>query len=256
MAENSDGPNRHDHEKPKHVAPEIVARTVPLRNRRVGDLMTSRSRIVWLDADAPGDESWRRAADGGHVWIPVCRDGLDDVLGVVDIMDVAKRIVTGGANDLRLLLRPLIALPVEARTLGALATLHSAGAHLALVVSDDGTVAGLVTRTDLLEAIAAEVAATTEPAIFEATQRADGSWLVDGAMPMAEFRSKFQRGPVPPPEPEGFQTVAGLVLALLGRLPTESDRLEWEGLVLEVVDLDGRRIDKLLVTSRSTPDEP
>jgi putative hemolysin len=226
---------------------DLVDRVFRLGDRRVRELMTPRPRVVWLDADAPPEETRRRLATGGHSAYPVCRGDLDHVLGIVALKDLWAPQLAGQPLDLTLALRQPLFIPEQASAFLALENLKAAGTRLALVLDEFGGVEGLLTLADLVEDLVGDVEAAA-PGDPRAVRRPDGSWLVDGMLPLDELRAIFPLGPLPGEEEGFFQTVGGFILSQLGRLPRAGDRVEWGGLRFEVLDMDGQRVDKVLVT--------
>jgi putative hemolysin len=192
-------------------------------------------------------------AQGAHSWYPVCRDGLDDVVGAVSVSQLL-RLPPGTDMAVEALAQPVSFVP---ETLSGLDLLEQfrrpverATAHgrMVLVVDEYGVVQGLMTPRDLLEAITGELLQATVSDEAWATPRADGSWLIDGLMPVAEFKARLNIRELPDEDRDIYNTVAGLVMAIAGHLPQVAERFECAGWMLEVVDLDGRRIDKVLAT--------
>jgi putative hemolysin len=230
-----------------HAAEERLVHAVfALGDRRVDELMTPRPRVVWVDVGDTPAEQRRRARESGHDYFPVCRGGLDDVRGVVAAADLwPDGAVTGGAGPERL--RPAVFVPEHLRALDALEEFRRAGAHLLLVVDEHGTVVGLVTLTDVLEAIVGPVPGVGRPGEAAPVRREDGSWLLDGATPLVELRRTLG-APGVGAEAASYLTLGGLVQRALDRVPATGDRVESGGWRFEVVDMDGRRVDRVLAT--------
>jgi putative hemolysin len=173
---------------------------------------------------------------------------LDPVLGVVQAKDLLAHTITDQPVDLRSTFEDPLYVPESMTALQVLERFQRSGTQTALVVDEYGGLQGLVTPTDMLEAIVGELPEAGEPAEPSAVQREDGSWLVDGMMPVDEFKDLLRTRSVPNEEKRVHQTVAGFVMTQLGRIPAPSDHVAWGGWRLEVMDMDGRRIDTLLVT--------
>lgn len=227
---------------------EIVARVLRLGERRLGELLTPRLSIVALDVDAPPEVNWSKVADSGHFYFPVYEGGLDRILGVVSVKDLWARIAAGEPPDLRALLRHPLYVPEGVSALRALERLRETASPLALVMDEYGGVEGLVTLHDVLQAIVGELP-TPEETEPMAVEREDGSWLLDGMLPVSDLAEILGPGAGEAGELKDFQTVGGLVMGRLGRVPVTGDRCEWNGYHLEVVDMDGRRVDKVLVST-------
>jgi putative hemolysin len=226
---------------------DLARRALRLDDRPVRALMTPRPGIVWLDADDPPEEHRREVAQSQHSYYPVARGDLDDLLGIAPIKHaLAHEIRTGEPADLvgSLLTPPLV--PEGAPATEALATFKSSGLPLALVVDERGGIEGLVTPSDVLEALVGDL---EDP--NQVVRRDDGSWLVDGLLDAEELRELTGMRTLPEEQEGGYQTVGGMVMARLGRVPAEGDHFESEGYSFEVVDMDGHRVDKVLVTRES-----
>jgi putative hemolysin len=225
---------------------EMVTRVFRLGDQRVSAVMTPRHRAVWLDANAPFEEA--RAEMAGHRFSRylLCEGELDRVVGVVDVRDLWVAEVAGEpVRDLRAAARQPLVVPESLRALHLLERFRESGMHLALVVDEYGGVAGVATLNDILSEVAGDLTAggPEHPAVV---RREDGSLLVDGALPMEELRELLglheRRGGA-----REYRSLGGWIFAELGRVPTEGDHFEAEGHRIEVVDMDGNRIDKVLV---------
>ena len=201
--------------------------------------MTPRPGMAWLDTDDPPEEHRRLVAESRHSYYPVARGTIDDLLGVAPIKDaLAQELRTGEPADLVGSLRTPPLLPEGAPATEALAVFKSSGLPLALVVDERGGIEGLVTPSDVLEALVGDLEDPGQPRL---ARRGDGSWLVDGLLDAEEFAERIGVRILPE---EGYQTVGGMVMARLGRVPEAGDRFEWKGFSYEVVDMDGHRVDK------------
>ena len=234
---------------------EVVENVFRLGDRRVADLMTPRPRVVWLDLAATPDETRRAMAASPHHFFPVCQGDLDRVVGVVSVKDLWARAAAGEPFDLAALLRPPLVVPETMPAFRVLEEFRRVGAPLALIVDEFGGIDGLVTLTDLLEALVGDFPAARD-GDPRAIRREDGSWLVDGMLPVEEFRSAVPLGERLGAAPGAYQTLGGLVLARLGRVPRPGDHFAWGGLRFEVVDMDGNRVDKVLVAPAPEPAHP
>jgi putative hemolysin len=232
---------------------DLAQRALRLDDRPIRALMTPRPNIVWLNADNPPEEHRRLIAESRHSYYPVARGDLDDLLGVVSIKDtLAQEIREGRPVDLLGSLRGPPLLPEGAPATEALAAFKRSVLPLALVVDERGDIEGLVTPTDVLEALVGDLEEHRQAPIV---QRGDGSWLVDGLLAAEEFKERIGLGRLPDEQEEDYQTVGGMVMAHLRRVPTAGDRFEWNGFSFEVVDMDGHRVDQVLVARapRSAP---
>jgi putative hemolysin len=229
---------------------DLVARALRLDDRPVRELMTPRPKVVWLDADLPPEEIRQRAAQSRHSYFPVARGELDDLLGIASVKDTWAQQASGQSADLLDSLRPSHFVPEGAPATDTLEAFKRSGLPVALVIDERGHIEGLVTLADVLEALVGEVPNEDEPTEEAIVRREDGSWLVDGLLAAEELKEHLGLEELPREEGAEYQTVGGMVMDTLGRVPTEGDRFEWEGYSFEVLDMDGRRVDKVLVAHR------
>ena len=233
---------------------QMVQNVFDLDERSLTSIMVPRMDIEWLDAKMSVAQALEQVGShGAHSWYPVGRGGLDDVLGVVSV----SRLL--GLQDKLDLTVEMLAQPVSfvPETLSGLDLLEqfrrpaeraSAQGRMVLVVDEYGVVQGLMTPRDLLEAITGELLQTTPSDEAWATPRPDGSWWIDGLMPVSEFKTRLHIKELPDEDRDLYNTVAGLVMALAGHMPQVGEHFECEGWRLEVWSLEGRRIDRLLVS--------
>ena len=219
-----------------------------LGDRRISALMTPRADIVWLDLDDPPEALHRRVTDTVHSWVPVGRGALDHLVGVARAKDLLAPLLTGQPEALEAAIRPPVVVPDSLRALQVVEQFRRAGLHVALVVDEYGGVQGLVTPMDLLEALVGDLPDAGLPAEPAAVRREDGSWLVDGMLPADDLKDLLPLGALPGEGTGAYQTVSGLVMQQLGRIPATGDQFPWGGFRFEVVDMDGHRVDKVLVT--------
>ena len=231
---------------------ELVARALRLDDRPVRELMTPRPQVVWLDADNAPEEIRRRAAQSGHSYFPVARGDLDDMLGIASVKDAWAREVAGQSADLLGSLRRPPLVPEGAPATVALEAFKRTGMPIALVLDERGHIEGLITLTDVLEALVGNVPDADECVEVLILRREDGSWLVDGLLAAEELKERLELIGLPREEEADYQTVGGMMMDALGRVPAAGDRFEWEGYSFEVVDMDGLRVDKVLVTPTRT----
>ncbi|MFT3812269.1 MAG: hemolysin family protein [Acidovorax sp.] len=232
----------------EHHEHQMVQNVFHLDDRPLTSLMVPRSDVDWLDASLGVPEALRLAGAGGgkgaHSWYPVCRGSLDDVVGVVS---VAKLIALGDSapGPLQEHVQPATFLPETLSGMELLDQFRARSGRLVFVVDEYGVVQGIMTPRDLLEAITGELQPGAETDAW-ATQREDGSWLLDGLMPISELKARLDIADLPEEDRGRYNTVAGLLLAESGHLPGVGERIACAGWVFEVLDLDGRRIDKVL----------
>lgn len=225
----------------------IVQRVFQLGDQRVAAIMTPRPDIEWIDVDASEEELREFLASHSHTQFVVCHGGLDEVLGIVRSADLLPLAFKGARIDLRGLTKEALFVPDSMPAVQLLESFRGSHKHVALVMDEYGAVEGLVTVTDLLTAIVGDLPADASEAAGAFVSRADGSWLVDGSAPMEEVTAHFGMDGLPEDEAGAYHTIGGFVMARLGRVPKAADVFEWGGMKFEVMDMDGRRIDKVLV---------
>jgi len=230
---------------------DLVARALRLDDRPVRELMTPRPSVVWLDADDPSEEVLRLARESRHSYFPVARGDLDELLGIASVKDAWARGADEQPAELLGSMRRPALVPEGAPATRALEAFKRSGLPLALVIDERGHIEGLVTLTDVLEALVGEVPDEDESDEEAIVHREDGSWLVDGLLAAEELKERLGSSGLPLHDEEAadYQTVGGMVMDVLGRVPAAGDRFEHEGYSFEVLDMDGRRVDKVLVTA-------
>ncbi|HMB08844.1 MAG TPA: hemolysin family protein [Isosphaeraceae bacterium] len=228
----------------------MIKRVVRLGAHRASELMTPMNEIVWLDLTESPEAMERKITGSPHSRFPVCEGGIDNILGIVEIKDLLIQCFTGRSFGIKGLLKLPLFLFEGTPGLRVLETFQKTGVHTAIVLDEFGSVRGLITPTDILEAIVGDLPEGAEAVAPKAVRRPDGAWLLDGRLPVDEFRDLLGIARLP----EGdYQTLAGLVIARLGRIPAVADRFEWDGARFEVVDMDGHRVDKVLVAPPPAP---
>ncbi len=225
----------------------MVEAVFSLGDRSARSLMTPRSQIVWLDVAATDAEVRAKIRESGYSRFPVGADSLDRVAGVVQAKDLLARSFAGETIDLKPLLQEPLFLPRTISVLHALELFKQSGKHIALVVDEYGGIEGLLTHHDILEAIAGEMPFGGKAAEDKAVRRHDGSWLLDGMLAVDEFKEIFHLDSLPGEKKDAYQTLGGFLFTQMGRVPAVAERFEWGGLRFEIVDMDGKRIDKVLV---------
>ena len=230
----------------------IVQRVFQLGDQRVASIMTPRPDIEWIDVDASEEELREFLASHVHTQFVVCHGGLDEVLGIVRSADLLPMAFKGSRIDLRSITREALFVPDSMPAVQLLESFRASHKHVGLVMDEYGAVEGLVTVTDLLTAIVGDLPANASEAQGAFISRADGSWLVDGSAPMEDVTTHFGLDNLPEEEAGAYHTIGGFVMARLGRVPKAADHFEWGGMKFEVIDMDGRRIDKVLVVRKPT----
>lgn len=228
---------------------DMVERIFRFGDRTVSSLMTRRPDIVWLDLEDSLDENLQTLANRAYSRIPVCRGDLDAVVGILRAKDLLNQGLTGQPFALESILHAPVFVPETLPALKLLETLRQARTHIVLVIDEHGTVQGLVTLNDILGAIVGALPAVDESDEPDAVMRDDGSWFIDGMLPIEEFKALLNLATLPGEESGNFQTLSGFVLMQLGHVPTAGEHFDRIGLRFEVADMDGQRIDKVLVYS-------
>jgi putative hemolysin len=226
---------------------QMVRNVFRLDERQIGSMMIPRGEITWLEVDASADEVLRVVSESGHSRYPVCRGGLEDVLGVVSAQSLLTRVMRGEPLALTEMLQAPVFVPETLSGMELLEHFRVSSAELVFVVDEYGEVQGVITVRDVLEAITGEFATPTADDAW-AIPRGDGSWLLDGLIPVPELKDRLDLKELPEEDRGRYNTLAGMIMLLLGRLPSTADTVEWEGWRFEVVDLDGKRVDKVLVS--------
>lgn len=226
----------------------MVNRVLRLGDRTVDSVMSPRTRIAWLDMTAPLSENLEVLRETPYSRYPVYRGDESDIVGVVEVKSLLGSITAGKPDLFRILAKPLY-VPATARALDLLEEFRDAETPMALVVDEYGDIDGIVTLNDLLAAVvgASQLGHGSEES-QPIVQREDGSWLVDGAISTDDLRELLRVDQLPGEDEHDFRTAAGMVMAALGHIPQTGEVFAWRGIRFEVVDLDGARIDKLLIT--------
>ncbi|WP_353932855.1 hemolysin family protein [Okeanomitos corallinicola TIOX110] len=229
---------------------DMVERVFRLGDRPVSFLMKPRPDIVWLDLDDSPEENRRKMLESRYSRYPVCQEGLDNVLGVIPVTDLLARSLRHEPFDLTIGLRQPIFVPESTRGLKVLELFKQTVTHIALVVDEYGVIQGLITLNDIMSEIVGDVPPEPGQEEPQAIQREDGSWLVDGMLPIEEFFKLFGMEEIDSEEMGNFQTLGGLVITHFGCIPSAADYFEWQEMRIEVMDMDGNRVDKVLVIPR------
>ncbi|MBP5974631.1 HlyC/CorC family transporter [Brasilonema sp. CT11] len=226
---------------------DMVERVFRLGDRPVSSFMTPRPDILWLDLEDSTEENRQKIIDGTYSRYPVCQGGLDNVLGIIPVTDLLARSFCGENLDLTVGLRQPVYVPESTRGLKVLELFKQTVTHMALVVDEYGVIQGLVTLNDVMIEIVGDVPSVDDQEDPQIVQREDGSWLLDGMLGVDHFFELFDVEELSPEHRGSYQTLGGFVMAHLGRIPSAADHFEWQGMRLEVMDMDGNRVDKVLV---------
>ncbi len=225
---------------------DMVERVFRLADRRVGVMMTPRNKIKWLDLNDPPERTRRKIAGSPYSKFPVGQKP-GTIQGIIHVRDIAAGCMTGKPLDLRTLMRKPLFVHEGARALNVLERFRQSGQKLAIVVDEYGTIEGIITLTDILEAIVGDIASAEKPEEPRIIQREDGRWLVQGTLPVDELKDFLHVRKLPGERAGRFQTLGGFAMAQLKRVPVVSDRFECCGYGFEVVEMEGRRVQKVLI---------
>lgn len=226
----------------------MIEAVIELGDKSARALMTPRTQIVWLDENDSVERIRGKISESGHSRFPVGRGSLDNIVGVTQAKDLLSNVLDGKPIDLSASLQPPVLVPRTLTALQVLDYIKRSGSHLVLVVDEYGGIEGLLTHHDVLEAIAGDMPFGETRAPSKAVQRADGSWLVDGMIPVDDFKEIFHLDSLPGEKHDAYQTLGGFIFTRMGRVPSVSEYFEWNHLRFEIVDMDGKRIDKVLVS--------
>ena len=228
---------------------EMLEGVLRIADRTARSIMTPRPDLVWLDLDESTDVAVRTISESGHSRFPLARDDVDNIIGIVQAKDLFEMSLKGGTLDLRSAARDPIYVHEGIPILKLLESFRASTVHMAVVLDEHGTVQGIVTPTDILVAIAGDLPEREGEDEPSAVMRADGSWLLDGQMPVYEVERRLAVKGLSAIDEE-YTTLAGFVLTQLGHIPVPGEAFDWHNWRFEVVDLDGRRIDKVLASAR------
>jgi len=226
---------------------DMVEAVLRLGDKRARSLMTPRTQIAWLDRYDSIERIREKIIASGHSCFPVATGSLDKVDGIVQSKDLLAHSLAGQVLELGSLMQQPLFVPRTITALEILESFKNSGQHIALVVDEYGGIEGLLTHHDILEAIAGDIPFNGRPNDPKAVRRHDGSWLFDGMLSIDEFKEVFHLDDLPGEKRDAYQTLGGFLFTRMGRIPSVSEYFEWNGLRFEVVDMDGKRIDKILV---------
>lgn len=227
---------------------DMVTNVLRLADWRVQAVMTPRTDMIWLDLDDLAETNLEKIREHRFSFYPVFQKDMTHLRGVVSIKDVWNEQVQGNALNLPSLLKQPLFVPASTPVLKVLEQVKTSGIHIVMVIDEQGDIEGLVTMTDLIRAILGELAEAGQPPEAEAVQREDGSWLLDGMLSCYEVEEILDEKIFPEDERNDYQTLGGFMMMRLGHIPSVADRFDWESMRFEVLDMDGRRVDKVLVS--------
>lgn len=232
---------------------EMIEGVLDLPDRNIRSIMTPRTEVVWIDTTSTQAETLAEIAASGHSRFPVARGDADEIAGIVQTKDLLGAVAATGAIDLEKTMRKPVFVPETLSVATLLDALSHSEVRMAIVVDEHGVFAGIVTAADMLGAIAGARAFSPADRITPAVRRADGSWLIDGMTPVEDFERLL--GAKGFADPENYSTLAGLIVQTLQRIADVGDVIEIRDVKFEVADIDGRRIDKVIVSRIADEEE-
>jgi putative hemolysin len=232
----------------EEVEQDMMERIMGLGDRKVGSIMTPRPDIVWLDVEDAWSDNCKKIVESQYSRFPVCKEVVDDILGVVHVADLLSQTLQGHQPSLTTsMINPLL-VPESMRGLKVLEQFKETGTHIGMVIDEYGVIQGMVTMNDLLEEIVGNIQDIEQPAPPQAVQRDDGSWLLDGMLPIEEFLELFELEGDSIEQRGSYNTLGGFTIVQLGKIPQAADHFDWEHLRFEIMDMDGNRVDKVMVS--------
>ncbi|HWQ05100.1 MAG TPA: hemolysin family protein [Longilinea sp.] len=227
---------------------DMVESVFRLGERYIDAIMTPRTEIEWLDLDEPYEDLLRQVLESRHTRFPVAAGGLDNVVGILQARDLLIYHTGKGQANIEELMVPPIFVPDSMPALKVLEMIKSSGVHAALVIDEYGGLLGMVTLYDILTAIVGDIPTEGETDEPQVVQREDGTWLLDGLLAIDEFKDLLDLPDMPEEDHVGYQTLGGFVMSQIGSIPSAGQHFDWENYRFEVMDMDGRRVDKVLVS--------
>jgi putative hemolysin len=229
---------------------EIIERVFHLGDRSITSLMTHRSDIIWIDVNSTMGDLLVKMQPNRHSVYPLCDGGIDEIKGIIQLKDV---ILAEKSTELKIFMRPAVFVPENNSPYQMMEKFRQSKVHSAFIVDEYGTMQGMITLNDILEAIVGDLPEQGDDD-YEITQRHDGSYLIDAQLPFYDFLAEFDKEDWMDDEQE-FDTLGGFIIHNLERIPATGDTFEWRGFYFEIVDMDGVRIDKILVVPKNMDEE-
>lgn len=220
-------------------------------DRNVSTLMTHRNDIVWVDSESTLEDIQQLIEQSVHTNFPVCKGDLDHIIGIISIKDILIQISKHEAWNLQVLVKQPLYVPESMPALELLENFRNSGNHVSLVMNEYGSLEGIVTLHDVVESIFGNIRITDSHAKQEAVQRADGSWLIDGMMQTHDWSELLNIHEITEEETGNYNTLGGFMMHRLGRIPKTTDSFTFRNHQFEVVDMDGKRVDKVLVVVKN-----
>lgn len=238
----------------EEIEHEIVQNVFHLGDRRITSLMTNINEVTYLDIDDDPSENMEKIIQKKHSVYPVCKDGINDMVGLLYIKDLLGKSFEEEIKNLDKLLREPLYVPENNHAYQLLEKFQKERIHFGIIVDEYGNVQGIVTMNDILDALVGDISETNEFE-FEITEREDGSFLIDAALPFDDFLNEFEIELPNRKEYSGFDTMGGFSLEILKEIPDTGDTFEWGDYIFEIVDMDKNRIDKILVSKKGEDED-
>ncbi len=229
------------------VEQDMVENVFRLGDKRVNAIMTPRTEIVWLDVDDSLEENFKKIIESSHSFFPVCKNSIDTIIGIVHVKDLLSKALANKLLKLEENLRQPLFIVESMPAIQLIEQFKKTGIHAAVLVDEYGGIQGLVTLNDVLKAVVGEEIDEQEKENEYIVRRTDDSFLVDGALLIDEFKEHFSIDEMNERETGNYQTVAGFVINQMGKIPSAGQFFLWRDLRIEIVDMDGNRVDKLLI---------
>lgn len=233
----------------EEIEHELVQNVFQLGDRKITSLMTSVNDISYLDLDDDPDENREKIIEKKHSIYPVCKDGINDIRGLLYIKDLLGKSLNEELNYLEPILRPALYIAENNHAYQVLEKFQEERIHFGVIVDEYGSVVGIVTMNDILDALVGDISETNEFE-YDIVEREDGSFLIDASLPFDDFLSEFEIDLPNRKEYSGFDTMGGFALHILKEIPTEGEKFYWADFVFEVMDMDKNRVDKILVSKK------
>ncbi|MFI0402344.1 MAG: hemolysin family protein [Cyanobium sp.] len=237
----------------EEVEHDMVQRVFRLGDRPIRSMMTPRTEIAWLDLEEPLEASLKEVLESTHSRFPVARGNLDNCVGTIRIRTLLTAVVENQPVNLESMMQPPLFVGESMRALNVLEQFRETGVHIALVTDEFGGIEGLLTLNDLMEAIVGDLPSAEDQEEPLVVEREDGSWLLDGSLDIGDFKALVDREELPDEVSGGYHTIGGFVMHHLGRIPMAGEHFRWDGLSFEVMDMDGKRVDKIMVAEVPEP---
>ena len=227
---------------------DMVERIFQLGDMRVNALMTPRTQVDWLDIEDTAEQNYRVLVESGHSRFPIAKGSLDDIVGVIYTKDLVAKGAMSENLELEDSIRNPLYVPKSMKAIKVLEMFKQTGMHIAFVIDEYGGFLGLLTIKDILEQVVGDLPSIHEHYDPDIVEREDGSWLVDGMLPIDDLKELFDLEELPGEDKDNFQTLGGFITSYLGYIPTAAEVFEWNGLRFEIMDMDRIRVDKVLVS--------